>query len=383
MLRAQKSFGWLVLLGCFIPSVFGQTTAVLTGKVIDPSGGAVSGAAIVLANAVTGFTRTLESGANGEFVLANIPFQTYQLRVERDGFVPSMQTLSLRSTVPTAIEVKLEIAASVQKVQVSGIDRMLLVNPEETGTRAQKDHSTIEKMALQVGNRGLEAILVTFPGFEQNANGAIHPRGAHNQMTYVVDGMPISDQLTGAFANAVDPSIVQTVELYTGNIPAEYGNKIAAVANITTKSGADTGNLFTGSISASAAGFDTLGQVTQVAGERGKFGYSASVNTLKTHRYLDQVSLDNLHNGGHSTRGFLRLDYSPSERNIFRLNLMAGDSPFELANLRSQQANGMDQRQLMRDFSTAVAWVHTINNHSTYESNVSFRAASAQLFATT
>ncbi len=39
-------------------------------------------------------------------------------------------------------------------------------------------------------------------------------------MTYVIDGMPISDQLTGAFANAMDTSIVQTIELYTGNIPA-------------------------------------------------------------------------------------------------------------------------------------------------------------------
>ncbi len=47
-------------------------------------------------------------------------------------------------------------------------------------------------------------MLVTFPGFAQNANGAIHPRGAHNQMTFVVDGLPISDQLTGAFANALD-----------------------------------------------------------------------------------------------------------------------------------------------------------------------------------
>jgi len=46
---------------------------------------------------------------------------------------------------------------------------------------------------------GLESVLVTFPGFAQNANGAIHPRGAHNQMTYVLDGMPITDQLTGAF----------------------------------------------------------------------------------------------------------------------------------------------------------------------------------------
>jgi hypothetical protein len=40
----------------------------------------------------------------------------------------------------------------------------------------------------------------------------------------------------------------------------------------------------------------------------------------------------------------------------------------------------MDQRQLMRDLSTALGWVHTINPESTYETNISWRTASAQLF---
>ena len=101
--------------------------------------------------------------------------------------------------------------------------------------------SAIERLPVPNGARGLEGVLLTFPGFAANANGAIHPRGAHNQMTYVVDGMPISDQLTGAFANAVDPSIVQSIELYTGNVPAEYGSKVSGVAVIGTPSGRGAG----------------------------------------------------------------------------------------------------------------------------------------------
>lgn len=373
-----------VFSGCFLvfisASLWAQGIATVSGKVTDPTGAAIPSARATLSNAVTRFSRQIDTQADGSFVLTNIPFQSYQLTIEREGFVTSTQALSLRSNIPTVVDVKLEIAANMQSVVVSAVDKMMLVSPEDTGTRAQMNQGDIEKMAIQTGNRGLEAVIVTFPGFQQNANGAIHPRGAHNQMTFVIDGMPISDQLTGAFANAVDPSIVQTVDLYTGNVPAEYGNKVAGVANITTKSGMGTGRLFTGSFQASAARFDTLGQVTQVAGEKGKFGYSASVNTMKTHRYLDAVSLDNMHNGGHSTRAFTRLDYTASEKDVFRLNLMAGDSPFELANLRSQQANGMDQRQLMRDFSTALGWVHTINARSTYETNVSWRNASALLF---
>jgi hypothetical protein len=70
-------------------------------------------------------------------------------------------------------------------------------------------------MPVQIGSRGMESLLLSFPGFAANANGAIHPRGAQNQMTYVVDGMAITDQLTGSFATSIDPSIVQTVELFT------------------------------------------------------------------------------------------------------------------------------------------------------------------------
>ena len=85
---------------------------------------------------------------------------------------------------------------------------------------------------MAVSSRGLESVVVAFPGFAQNANGAIHPRGAHNQMTFVVDDLPISDQLTGAFANALDVAVVQTAELLTSNIPAEFGGKAGALVNV-------------------------------------------------------------------------------------------------------------------------------------------------------
>ncbi|MCW5977477.1 MAG: TonB-dependent receptor [Bryobacteraceae bacterium] len=357
-----------------------QTTAVIRGVVTDPAGASIPRAQIRLENAVTGFRAATASGDDGQFTITNIPFQTYQLTVTRDGFAPSVRTVSLRSTIPYVESIRMELLAATTNIEISAFDVVQLVNPEETGTRAELNQTAIEKMALPAGNRGIESVLVTFPGFQQNANGAIHPRGAHNQMTFVIDGMPISDQLTGAFANAVDASIVQTVELYTGNIPVEYGNKVAAVANITTKSGAGTGRLLTGSVQLGAAQFGTLEQTTQVAGENGKLGYSGSVHMLKTQRYLDQVSLDNLHNAGHSTRAFSRFDYTPNANNIFRLNILAGSSPFELANLRSQQALGMDQRQLMRDLSTALSWIRTINAQSTWETNLSYRVATAQLF---
>lgn len=355
-----------------------QSTAALVGEVLDATGAALPEARVRVENPLTGLRLEARTAADGSFEIRNIPFHSYTLRIEKEGFEPYQETLSLRTNVPRTISVRLVPSGVRESVTVSAAGG-LLVDPEETGTHVQMNQGDIERLAIQAGNRGLESILVSMPGFAQNANGAIHPRGAHNQMTYVIDGMPVSDQLTGAFANAVDPNIVQTVELFTGNIPAEYGSKVSAVANITTKSGLGAGRRFGGSTVLNAARFDLLGLVTHLAGETSRFGYSTVINASKTHRYLDSVSLDNLHNGGNNQRAFSRFDWHPAARDVFRLNLMAGRASFQLANLRSQHAHGMDQRQLLRDAAISFGWVRTLNAQTTFDLNASARKAQAWL----
>jgi hypothetical protein len=381
VLRWGAYFFWICLAAtAAAPKLHAQSTATLNGMVLDPSGAAVAGAAVTLENNVTGYRARTETRQDGSFTFSNIPFHSYVVLAERTGFEPGRETLSLRTNIPTDLTIKLKLAGSADSVTVSAGEQDLLVNPEETGTHMQMNQKDIEELPIQAGNRGIEAILVTFPGFAQNANGAIHPRGAHNQMTFVIDGMPISDQLTGAFANSLDPNIVQTVELFTGNVPAEYGSKVSAVANLTTKSGLNSGRSFSGSATLSAAQFDTLGGSVSVAGGNDKLGYSAIINLTESHRFLDQVSLENWHNGGNSERGFVRLDYNAGAKDNLRLNLMSGRSSFQLANLKSQQFVGMDQRQQLEDVSIALGWVHTFNATTTLDSTTSYRSAISQLF---
>lgn len=358
---------------------FAQNTATLAGTVTDPSGNFVPGATVLVENEFTRYRAEVTTEDDGSFAVTNIPFHSYNVSVSMAGFETYRAQLSLRSNIRSVLTVKLELAGVTDSVTVSE-RTTILVDPEETGTHVQMNQSDIERLPVQVGNRGLESVVANFPGFAVNANGAIHPRGAHNQMTFVIDGMPISDQLTGAFANAVDPNIVQTVELFTGNIPAEYGNKVSAVANVTTKSGLGSNRKFMGNTVISAAQFDMLGQVTSFAGEVGKIGYSATVNTMKSNRYLDSVSLDNLNNGGNNQRSFFRLDWMPTERDVLRLNGMAGRSSFQLANLRSQHAAGMSQRQYLGDASGSLAWVRTIDAQTTFDTTTSYRTTQAQLF---
>jgi hypothetical protein len=362
-----------------VSPVAAQTTATLAGRVLDPQGAAVHGAAIMLSNALTGFERTAASGEDATFTITNIPLQSYTLKVEFPGFRTDVRQIDLRTNVPVRLDISLEVAQQTDTVVVSAGDSNALVDATLTGTRTSVSLLTIERMPTVTGSRGLESVLVSFPGFAQNANGAIHPRGAHNQMTFVVDGLPISDQLTGAFANALDTNMVQTVELMTGNIPAEFGAKISGVAVVTTRSGLGLQRGFTGDTAIRAGQFGMVQSDTRVGGQRDRFGYFAAIAAMRTERFLDQVSLDNLHNSGGFGRVFARADALIGERDLLRVHAMGGRSSFELANLRSQQANGQDQRQRLADWSAWLSHVRTLTPQSTLESTAAFRTTTARL----
>jgi outer membrane cobalamin receptor len=357
--------------------LFGQGMASIRGVVSDEQKAAVPGAVVSSRHAASGLERQTVTDASGAFELPNLPAGAHDITIELTGFAPHRQRVDAGASRITAIEATLKLG---------GFAEVLLVTPAQptidessAGTRHAISMTRIERMPVAVSSRGIEAVLVAFPGFAQNANGAIHPRGAHNQMTFLIDGLPISDQLTGAFANSLDVAVVQTAELLTGNIPAEFGSKVSGVAVLNSRSGRGTGRPLTGSISVAGGGFQTAQGSLQLGGERGRVGYFGSVTTLRTDRFLDQVSLDNLHNDGHFTRGFGRVDLAMSDRTHVRVHVMGGGSGFNLANQRSQQAAGQDQRQRLEDVSVWSTLVRTIDTKSTFEATTGYRTTTAAL----
>lgn len=367
----------LMVLAAALPAA-AQTTALLRGRVLDSQGGALPGVQVRLSQPATGLERQAITGTDGSFQIANIPLNAYVLRAELPGFAPHVREIDLRTSVPVDVQIALDLAAQTSSVTVVARDPALL-DTSSAGTRNQISMTRIEQLPAAVGSRGLESALVTFPGFAQNANGAIHPRGAHNQMTFVVDGLPIGDQLTGAFANALDAAIVQTAELMTGNIPAEFGGKVSGVAVVTSRSGLGISRRFAGDVTGTVAGFRTAHAVAQGGGGTRRVGYFGSVAAMRTDRFLDQVSLDNLHNAGSFSRGFARTDIVLTERDMLRGHVMGGRSGFEIANLRSQQAAGQDQRQALADIAAWGSYLRTLERRATLETTLGYRTTWARL----
>lgn len=354
-----------------------QTTSSIAGTVKDEQQATIPGANVTVRHAASGLERFTVTDSNGSFELGNLPLGTYDVTVALAGFNTDTQRVEVFNSRPVRIEAALSVGSFTDTVQV--VPTQSAIDEVSSGTRHAVSVTRIEHMPVAVSSRGIEAVLVAFPGFSQNANGAIHPRGAHNQMTFMIDGLAISDQLTGAFANSLDVAVVQTAELLTGNIPAEFGSKVSGVAVLNSRSGRGTGRSLTGTLSVAGGGFNTAQGAVQLGGERGRVGYFGSVTTMRTDRFLDQVSLDNLHNGGHFARGFGRVDVALDGGAHLRTHVMGGSSRFELANQRSQHASGQDQRQQLDDLSIWTSYVRPLGRASTLEATGGYRVTDARL----
>ncbi len=356
-----------------------QVSATLEGTVLDPSAAVVPYADVQIAHPLSGLRRTTVTDGNGRFRFSNLPFGRYRVEIQDEGFGVLLREVQLRTNVPLSLRFRLTLAERTESVSVEGAVQTILLDTRSSGTKTQLSAQSIEKLPVGPGARGLEAILLGFPGFAANANGSIHPRGAHNQLTYVIDGMPVSDQFTGLFSTSIDPNQVQSLELFTGNIPPEYGSKVSGVVNVTTRSGFDRGGRRFGQAELGGGAFDAVTHALQAGGSRGGLGWFGSVSSFKTNRFLDPPTFDNLHNGGNAQRGSTRVDWRLSSRDVFRITALGGRSSFQLANLRSQHRNGQQQRRLLRDSAVSVGYVRVLRSDATFDSTTSYRTTSALL----
>ncbi len=81
---------FLVRTALFAPLVstmiWAQATSQITGTVHDPSGSSIPGAAVKVTQTDTGFTQSMVTNSDGDYVLPNLPVGPYRLEVTKDGF---------------------------------------------------------------------------------------------------------------------------------------------------------------------------------------------------------------------------------------------------------------------------------------------------------
>jgi hypothetical protein len=346
----------------------------VTGQVLDDRGRPVAGASLVLSNPVSGYRQRVRSDAKGAFTLQNVPFNGYHLDVQASGLLPAHLDLDVHSQLPLVVPVALKPEGAVVAVE----ENLRLVE-DHPSTHLDIDKSTIERTPAAVQSRAMESILLATPGFIADENGRFHFRGSHGQMTYVVDGIPVSDQLHATFSNSLDPSQVESLEVITGGISAEFGGKPVVVVNVNTKSGLGAPDGFEGEASFGVARFGTAEAGFNARGGSRDFGWFVSAAASESDRFLDPVNFESLHNHGRTARVFSRFDWVLGSQDTLRFSLSGGETSREVANLASQQILGQYQRAVTKDTSLSLAWSHLFSPTRSLDASVFFRGSRAEL----
>ena len=347
--------------------LFAASAGSLHGKVLGPDKQPMAGVLVVLRNDVTGFRQQSATGTDGQFSFFNIPFNPYEIHIDVQGFAPVQQAVDIHSAVAVDTTVTLTVAALSEKITVAAEPSSAQLETDNSQSHIDIDKSYIAKAPAAVSSRAMEQIVTSTPGFAKDENGRFHFQGAHSQSEYVVDGQTISDQTGVTFSNSIDPGIAQGIEIIYGNVPAEFGEKIGAVINLTTKSGLGLGAPKTeGYIGVSK--FATFEGGASVGGGSQTLGYFFSANASKSDRFLDPVNFDNLHNSGTTARAFLRLDSTSTDnKSSFRLTTLLGETHRDVPNTFTQEAAGQDERVHSNDENFNLGWQNVLSSRSLFE----------------
>jgi hypothetical protein len=204
-------------------AVLAQASTSITGSVTSNGTPAAQAAVTLSGNSVTLHTTT---NAQGGFAFHALGLGTYTVTASS----PSGTASTVVDLTSAGAAVTLDVAAlkkiggvSVQAVPVSrasGTDVVI------TGTQ----------LAHAPAVNSLPDILTQIPTAARGSNGQIHINGDHNGVNYVIDGVQIPEGLNRVLGNEIDPSDIGFAEILEGAYPAQYGDKFAAVIDISTKS---------------------------------------------------------------------------------------------------------------------------------------------------
>ena len=352
-------------------------TGSVQGTVKDPAGAVIPGAIVTITQAVTGYEQRAQTDAEGNFRLVNVPFNTYKLRVETAGFQPAEQSIDLESNVPLTTSFSLVVVGTTETVTVSDNTGSVLVETDKTSSDTAINQTLIERQVGATPSRGIESIVASVPGFAPDDNGRLHPRGSESQVQYVVDGVPITDNMSAIFSTSLDARTLRTVEVLTGGIPAEFGDRLAGVVNVNTRSGLEQPT--NGGITLSGGSFSTGEAGADFSTHTKKFGFLTNLSATTSQRFLDPPTIDNFHNLGRTGKGFFRFDYRFDDKNSLRGTFLVGGSNFQVPNRLNQELAGQDQRQHLRDRSTFITYERVFSHDVFGQFSFFNRYAKAQL----
>jgi hypothetical protein len=301
---------------CALPALPQSSAGELRLTVTDPSGLGLK-STVELVSQANQYRSAFTTDDHGKLDIERLPYGMYQLQIQSPAFAAASETLEIRSALPLNRRIRLKVAPISQSVTVNAA--ATLMDPYRAGSVNEMGLETIQNRLTALPGRSMQDLVNSEPGWLYEGNAVLHPRGSEYQTQFVVDGIPLTDNRSPSFGPEIEADNIESLAIYTGGIPAEFGRKMGGVVEVNTLRNEDPGfhgqlTLFGGTYA--TGGIDTQDEYTW---KGNTLGLSASGNM--TGHYLNPVVPENYSNDG--TSGSFSLSYERQFTPNDRLTLIA------------------------------------------------------------
>ena len=297
---------------------------IVKGSVRDELLVPVVGATVGLYDRHGKLLRESTTATDGTFSFFGIPFGEYELRAKAQGRTESKQRVQASSSSTSEVEL---FCVADNAVSVIVEQREVAPPSRAVGSISTLGRETLKSLP-KGEDRPITEVVTTQPGFVQDAFGNVYSRGNHSNIQYQIDGIPIPDSVGNLFAQSLPVRLIDSLEVITGGMPAEFGNRLAAVVNVNTRRGT---NSLDGLVQLRYGSFQTIESSGYLSWGSGPFSFFVGGSFMQSQRVLDPPSITPiLHDDGHNARLFARLDYAPTSQDRIELFVNYAKNRFEI-----------------------------------------------------
>lgn len=214
-------------------------TGTLNGRVTDTEGNPLPGVSVTIKSPALILPQmTATTNAEGYFRFPALPPGVYTVTFEMSGFKTLVREgIRVNVGVTTTLDVSLELSPIQESIVVTG--QSPVVDRQRT---TLVRNLTTEFLQNIPATRTLGTFFNMVPGVTGDT---AHGSSVRDNV-YALDGVNITDPVTGTQAGSFSIDIMEELSVQTAGLPAEYGSVRGAMINVVTKSG---GNQFKGSFS--------------------------------------------------------------------------------------------------------------------------------------
>lgn len=226
----------------------GQVQANITGQVMDASGAAVPGVAIVALHISTGQTWNVTSDQSGHYYIAQLPVGIFRITAEHSGFekqVIENVTLTVGATV--AVNISLKVGAISQQVEVTAAAPAFQTTNATTGSTM--GNAQVSQLPINGRDYGRFSLLTPGATVREGYIADLSFNGLSDvSNTFSIDGIdatriddPYMSNGSERGARLLTGSLdsIGEFSIQTGNYGAQYGRSGGAYINIVSKGGSN------------------------------------------------------------------------------------------------------------------------------------------------